>query len=75
MRRVLVTGASSGIGLACARAFLREGETVHVVLGERADEVVPIVLAAPGGIGGFTLSDELPRSAAAKIVAAGRASD
>lgn len=28
MRRVLVTGASSGIGLACARAFLGEGETV-----------------------------------------------
>jgi len=28
MRRVLVTGASSGIGLACARAFLALGESV-----------------------------------------------
>ncbi len=28
MRRVIVTGASSGIGLACARAFLAEGATV-----------------------------------------------
>jgi 3-oxoacyl-[acyl-carrier protein] reductase len=28
MRRVLITGASSGIGLACARAFLAAGDTV-----------------------------------------------
>jgi 3-oxoacyl-[acyl-carrier protein] reductase len=28
MRRVLVTGASSGIGLACAQAFLTAGDTV-----------------------------------------------
>jgi len=47
--------------------FLRGGETVHVVLSERADEAVPIVLAAPGGIGGFTLSEEIPPATAAKI--------
>lgn len=47
--------------------FLRQGETVYVVLSERVDEVVPVVLGASGGIGGFTLSEELPQSVAAKI--------
>ncbi len=47
--------------------FMRAGETVRVVLSERADEVVPIVLVTPGGIGGFTLSEEIPRGSAAKI--------
>ncbi len=46
--------------------FLRRGETVRVMLGDRADESVPIVLASPGG-GGFTLSERLPRATAAKI--------
>jgi NAD(P)-dependent dehydrogenase (short-subunit alcohol dehydrogenase family) len=31
MRHVLITGGSSGIGLACARAFLAAGETVTLV--------------------------------------------
>ncbi len=47
--------------------FQRQGETVHVLLGERADEVVPIVLSASGGAAGFTLSAEIPAGAAAKI--------
>ena len=45
----------------------RQGETVHVLLGESADEVVPIVLSDRGGVGGFTLSAELPEGTAAKI--------
>jgi 3-oxoacyl-[acyl-carrier protein] reductase len=54
MRRVIVTGASSGIGLACARAFLTAGATVvaHCRKGRAvvedlrrefgADRVVPV---------------------------------
>ncbi len=47
--------------------FQRQGETVRVLLGESRGEAVPIVLSAPGGVGGFTLSGELPEAAAAKI--------
>jgi 3-oxoacyl-[acyl-carrier protein] reductase len=40
MRRVVVTGASSGIGLACTRAFLAEGDAVvaHCRTGRAAVE-------------------------------------
>ena len=42
MRRVAITGASSGIGLACARAFLATGDAVvaHCRTGRSAVEVL-----------------------------------
>jgi 3-oxoacyl-[acyl-carrier protein] reductase len=42
VRRILVTGASSGIGLACARAFLAVGDAVvaHCRTGRAAVEVL-----------------------------------
>ncbi len=42
MRRVAITGASSGIGLACARAFLAAGDAVvaHCRTGRSAVEVL-----------------------------------
>ncbi len=55
------------VAVTFAPPFMRKGETVHVLLGGRPDEAVPIVLASPGGIGGFTLSDEVPQGAASKI--------
>ncbi len=47
--------------------FAVRGETVQVALGERPDEVVPIVLASPGGGAGFSLSDRVPAATAARI--------
>ncbi len=46
--------------------FMRQGETVFVLTGGRADEAVPLVLVSPGE-GGFTLSDRLPPASVAKI--------
>ncbi len=63
-----VVGVFGGrIAVTFVPPFMRDGETVRIILSERVDEVVPIVLAGPGGIGGFTLSEELPPGAAAKI--------
>jgi len=63
-----VVGVFGGrIAVTFVPPFMKEGETVRVILNGGGDEVVPIVLAAPGGIGGFTLSEELPPSEAAKI--------
>jgi 3-oxoacyl-[acyl-carrier protein] reductase len=40
MRRIVVTGASSGIGLACARAFLAGGESVIAHYRSQPDPVL-----------------------------------
>jgi NAD(P)-dependent dehydrogenase (short-subunit alcohol dehydrogenase family) len=46
-RSVLVTGASKGIGLACAAAFLREGARVALVSRSRANLDAGIAQLAP----------------------------
>ena len=35
MRTAIITGASSGLGLECARALLRSDPSMHVVLAVR----------------------------------------
>src|SRR5690606_15297636 len=47
-RVVVVTGAGSGIGAACALRFAREGATV-VAVGRRKDKLDDLVASAPSG--------------------------
>jgi 3-oxoacyl-[acyl-carrier protein] reductase len=63
-KRVLVTGASGGIGAACARAFAAEGASVfvHYHRGrERADAVAAELGGAPTGAADLTREDEADR--------------
>lgn len=50
MRRVLVTGASSGIGLACARAFLTQGEEVIAHFHTGREAVARLAAEFPGRV-------------------------
>jgi len=47
-RRVLVTGASRGIGAAAARAFAQAGDRVAVHYGSRRDAALAVAGALPG---------------------------
>lgn len=71
-RIVLITGASSGIGLATARAFLRQGDIVHAAA--RRHEMMTELAAAGARIHVFDLEveDSIDALAAAVLAEAGR---
>jgi 3-oxoacyl-[acyl-carrier protein] reductase len=73
-KRVLVTGASGGIGSACARAFAAEGAQVfvHYHRGrERAEAVSAELGGAPIGAADLTREEEAERLFAEAVAALG----
>jgi NAD(P)-dependent dehydrogenase (short-subunit alcohol dehydrogenase family) len=61
-RTVLVTGASKGIGLACAAAFLREGARVAMVSRSRANLEAGIATLAPSAARPHAIVADLTRA-------------
>lgn len=60
--RVLITGGSKGIGLACARGFLAEG--AHVAMTSRSDANLSNARASLGQV--LTVSADLADATAAR---------
>jgi len=65
-RRILITGASSGIGRACAERFLAEGWIVGLV-GRRGDLLEEVAAGRPGAV--VLQGDVAERDAVARIFA------
>jgi NAD(P)-dependent dehydrogenase (short-subunit alcohol dehydrogenase family) len=61
-RSVLVTGASKGIGLACAAAFLREGARVAMVSRSRANLDAGLASLAPSAARPVAIVADLSRA-------------
>lgn len=66
-RKALVTGASSGLGLACAQALAAEG--VEVVLASRSAERLEAAVATIGGSASWIAADVSDTDAATALVA------
>ncbi len=78
MQTAVITGASAGIGAACARAFAREG--LHVVIAARRRDQLDSVAADIRAVGGHatpvvadvTSEHDIERLMAAALAATGR---
>lgn len=70
-KKVLITGASKGIGLACARVFAREG-ALPVIVSRSADALAAAATALKGetGVAVRVIAADLSRPGSAKALAA-----
>ena len=66
-RRVLVTGASRGIGAEVARAFAARGDRVAVHYGSRQEAALEVVAGLPGG-GHVAIGSELGDAGAVRAM-------
>lgn len=70
---VLITGATSGIGLACARAFATAGASL-ILVGRRADRLQAVTADLPGSVRTLVL-DVTDRDAVAEVLGGVEAPD